>query len=89
MFSPVAHTRWLAAQIPSAVMSIRPATAHFGALEVVPDVLSWLIRPTEPPSHGGYVGCGLKVAVLQLPLAQRDDARGGPRRAPGPVAPIT
>ena len=44
VFSPVAHTRWLAAQIPSAVMSIRPATAHFGALEVVPDVLSWLIR---------------------------------------------
>jgi hypothetical protein len=26
-------------------MSIRQNTAHFGALEVVPDVLSWLIRP--------------------------------------------
>lgn len=47
VFSPVAHTRWLAAQIPSAVMSIRPDTAHFGALEVVPDVLSWLIRAPE------------------------------------------
>jgi pimeloyl-ACP methyl ester carboxylesterase len=44
VFSPVAHARWLAARIPSAIMSIRPATAHFGALEVVPDVLSWLIR---------------------------------------------
>jgi pimeloyl-ACP methyl ester carboxylesterase len=46
VFSPVAHARWLASQIPHAIMSIRPATAHFGALEVVPDVLSWLIRPT-------------------------------------------
>jgi pimeloyl-ACP methyl ester carboxylesterase len=45
VFSPVAHSRWLADQIPDAIMSIRPATAHFGALEVVPDVLSWLIRP--------------------------------------------
>ena len=45
VFSPVAHARWLANQIPDAIVSIRPATAHFGALEVVPDVLSWLIRP--------------------------------------------
>jgi pimeloyl-ACP methyl ester carboxylesterase len=46
VFSPAAHARWLADQIPSAIMSIRPGIAHFGALEVVPDVLSWLIRPT-------------------------------------------
>jgi pimeloyl-ACP methyl ester carboxylesterase len=45
VFSPVAHARWLADQIPSAIMAIRPHTAHFGALEVLPDVLSWLIRP--------------------------------------------
>jgi pimeloyl-ACP methyl ester carboxylesterase len=45
VFSPVAHARWLVDQIPGAIMSIRPGTAHFGALEVVPDVLSWLIRP--------------------------------------------
>jgi pimeloyl-ACP methyl ester carboxylesterase len=45
VFSPAAHARWLADQIPGAIMSIRQNTAHFGALEVVPDVLSWLIRP--------------------------------------------
>jgi pimeloyl-ACP methyl ester carboxylesterase len=45
VFSPVAHARWLATQIPGAELWIRPNTAHFGALEVVPDVLSWLIRP--------------------------------------------
>jgi len=45
VFSPVAHARWLAGQIPNAIMAIRQDSAHFGALEVVPDVLSWLIRP--------------------------------------------
>jgi pimeloyl-ACP methyl ester carboxylesterase len=44
VFSPVAHTRWLASRIPGAHMEIRPGSAHFGALEVLPDVLSWLIR---------------------------------------------
>jgi pimeloyl-ACP methyl ester carboxylesterase len=44
VFSPAAHARWLASQIPDAIMSIRPDTAHFAALEVMPDVLSWLIR---------------------------------------------
>jgi pimeloyl-ACP methyl ester carboxylesterase len=46
VFSPVAHARWLADQIPDAIISIRADTAHFGALEVMPDVLSWLIRPS-------------------------------------------
>jgi pimeloyl-ACP methyl ester carboxylesterase len=44
VFTPVAHARWLADQIPGAVMSIRPDCAHFGAFEVIPEVLSWLIR---------------------------------------------
>jgi pimeloyl-ACP methyl ester carboxylesterase len=44
VFSPAAHARWLADQIPGAIMSIRADTAHFGALVVIPDVLSWLIR---------------------------------------------
>ena len=45
VFSPPAHARWMAKQIPTAELWVRPDTAHFGALEVVPDVLSWLIRP--------------------------------------------
>lgn len=45
VFAPVAHGRWLADQIPGAIMSIRPGCAHFAALEAVPDVLSWLIGP--------------------------------------------
>ena len=45
VFSPPAHARWMAKQISTAELWVRPDTAHFGALEVVPDVLSWLIRP--------------------------------------------
>jgi pimeloyl-ACP methyl ester carboxylesterase len=45
VFSPVGHTRWLANQIPDVNMWIGPDTAHFTALEVMPDVISWLIRP--------------------------------------------
>jgi pimeloyl-ACP methyl ester carboxylesterase len=47
VFSPVAHTQWLAEKIRRAEVVIKPGTAHFGALEVVPDILSWLIR-TDP-----------------------------------------
>ena len=50
VFSPVAHAQWLAEQVPGALMEISPGTAHFGALEVVPDVLSWLIRPMPVPN---------------------------------------
>jgi pimeloyl-ACP methyl ester carboxylesterase len=44
VFSPAAHARWLAARIPQADLRVQPDTAHFGALEIVPEVLSWLIR---------------------------------------------
>jgi pimeloyl-ACP methyl ester carboxylesterase len=44
VFSPAAHARWLAERIPGAELRMGPDAAHFGALEVVPDVLSWLIR---------------------------------------------
>jgi len=44
MFSPVAHAHWLAEHIPGAQLRIGPGAGHFGALEVVPDMLAWLIR---------------------------------------------
>lgn len=46
-FSPLKHAQWLANQIPTASMLIQPDIAHFGAVEVLPDVLSWLIRPCD------------------------------------------
>jgi len=47
VFSPVAHTRWLAARIPGAISVVHPGAAHFDALRVAPDVLAWLIRPDQ------------------------------------------
>jgi pimeloyl-ACP methyl ester carboxylesterase len=41
-FSPVSHARWLAAQIPLAVIDIQSGTAHFGAVEILPEILAWL-----------------------------------------------
>jgi pimeloyl-ACP methyl ester carboxylesterase len=41
-FSPVSHARWLARQIPNAEMQIQEDTAHFGAVEVLPEILTWL-----------------------------------------------
>jgi pimeloyl-ACP methyl ester carboxylesterase len=45
VFSPVAHSLWLTRNISRAEPQIQPDSAHFGALEALPDVLSWLIRP--------------------------------------------
>jgi pimeloyl-ACP methyl ester carboxylesterase len=47
VFSPVSHSRWLADRIPNASIQIQPGAAHFAAIEVMPDVLSWLIRPPD------------------------------------------
>lgn len=52
VFSPVSHSRWLAEQIPNASIRIQPGAAHFAAIEVMPDVLSWLIRPSDGDSWG-------------------------------------
>ncbi|WP_432843810.1 alpha/beta fold hydrolase [Dactylosporangium sp. CA-092794] len=49
-FSPAGHTRWLARQIPHAEVRVQLRTAHFGALEVLPEILSWL---ASGPVHSG------------------------------------
>lgn len=42
VFSPVAHTRWLARAIPHATELIEPDEAHFSAIGVLPSLLPWL-----------------------------------------------
>jgi pimeloyl-ACP methyl ester carboxylesterase len=43
VFSPVGHSRWLAERIPGATAVWQPRAAHFTALRVMPDVLTWLL----------------------------------------------
>jgi pimeloyl-ACP methyl ester carboxylesterase len=40
--SPVSHARWLADRIPTAAVVVQAGAAHFGALDVLPDILRWL-----------------------------------------------
>ena len=42
VFSPVGHTLWLAERIQKSTLVVKPGTAHFGAVTVIPQVLSWL-----------------------------------------------
>ncbi|WP_327346092.1 alpha/beta hydrolase [Streptomyces europaeiscabiei] len=48
VFTPSAHSSWLAARIPRAIAVCEPAAAHFAAIRALPDVLSWLLTTTEP-----------------------------------------
>jgi pimeloyl-ACP methyl ester carboxylesterase len=73
VFSPVAHTQWLADHIKDAQTEFPPDRAHFGALEMVPAVLSWLSGKTStvlrdqtsdvPPSRATAVFSGRATAV--------------------------
>lgn len=42
-FSPVGHTRWLGAKIPRAEVQIDSGIGHFGAIEVLPRILAWVV----------------------------------------------
>ncbi|WP_259408001.1 alpha/beta fold hydrolase [Streptomyces akebiae] len=49
VFSPAAHSSWLADRIPRATAVLEPAAAHFASLRALPGVLSWLLRGTLLP----------------------------------------
>ncbi len=42
-FTPAGHAAWLGGQIPGAIAIVEPGRSHFGALQVIPDVLPWLV----------------------------------------------
>lgn len=41
VFSPVEHSRWLAEHIPHAHLRVEAGAAHFGVLNVLPELLTW------------------------------------------------
>ncbi len=47
-FSPVGHTRWLAAHVPGSTLEIAPHAAHFSAMEVLVDMLRWITAGARP-----------------------------------------
>ncbi|WP_328365960.1 alpha/beta hydrolase [Micromonospora zamorensis] len=44
-FSPVEHSHWLASRISRAEVQVQPGAAHFGAVEILPQTLTWLATP--------------------------------------------
>jgi pimeloyl-ACP methyl ester carboxylesterase len=73
-FAPVSHTRWLASQIPTAQMEVVANLGHFAAVEVLPEILSWLIDTDEPPyAH--------PAEVVRRAGADRQALASGGRRA--------
>ena len=59
---PVSHTRWLAERIPRAEVEVQTGAAHFGAMEILTDILSWLAAAEEP----ALVGARKSVAAADL-----------------------
>jgi pimeloyl-ACP methyl ester carboxylesterase len=45
-FSPVAHARWLASRIADSEVEVQQGAGHFGAVEILPAMLSWLTSST-------------------------------------------
>jgi pimeloyl-ACP methyl ester carboxylesterase len=48
--SPVSHVKWLAEHIPDAAVVVQAGAAHFGALDVLPDILRWVASGEHPAS---------------------------------------
>jgi pimeloyl-ACP methyl ester carboxylesterase len=42
-FSPPSHTRWLAKRINTSEPALPPGIAHFGAIEILPEILAWVL----------------------------------------------
>jgi pimeloyl-ACP methyl ester carboxylesterase len=83
-FSPVDHAHWLKERIPNAEINIEPGKAHFGAVEILPNMLIWLTGPTQEGSENEHWSaadskCSERVRVEdpmhQPPFAQRYDTR--------------
>ena len=48
-FSPVGHAKWLAEQIRGAELKLESNVAHFGAVEILPEILSWVLGKVSRP----------------------------------------
>ncbi|HEX4790450.1 MAG TPA: alpha/beta hydrolase [Actinospica sp.] len=52
VFCPVSHSEWLARRMPGAELRLVEGVSHFGAFEVLPRVLQWLVTDQPARPHG-------------------------------------
>jgi len=63
-FAPIGHTRWLASRLPNVELDEDLAGGHFTALEILPELLAWLVDslaesdllPVSTGSGRGFAG---------------------------------
>ena len=92
-FSPLRHTYWLADQISDARVLVHPEAAHFGAVQILPDVLSWVAYGQYRPCHArpdarAHASERLRIDDPQRPLAvheRGDIGMLGPQDPPEPL----
>jgi pimeloyl-ACP methyl ester carboxylesterase len=61
-FSPASHTQWLQKRIPNSETSLQSGAAHFGAVEILPRVLTWVLGKMVP-------SIGQETAVTAEPVS--------------------
>jgi pimeloyl-ACP methyl ester carboxylesterase len=57
-FSPASHTRWLYKQISTSELDLRPSIAHFGAVEILPEILTWVLGQVNAAVRAGQMDTG-------------------------------
>lgn len=70
-FSPASHTRWLANRIPGATLRLQANSAHFGAVEILPEALTWVMpgQADRPGDNGAaHPGRGLEGVRVDDPM---------------------
>jgi pimeloyl-ACP methyl ester carboxylesterase len=78
-FSPVSHTRWIADRIPGAEMQVQPGAAHFGAVEILPQILAWLKAGFVPtPENPTPENPTLETPTIEQPSAAEPKVNGTP-----------
>lgn len=84
-FSPADHTRWLGQHIPQAQVEIQiqSGIGHFGAVEVLPEILSWVADGLDEPGPGPTTRAPVQAepVAVQNPFVRRDREDQSPGRA--------
>jgi pimeloyl-ACP methyl ester carboxylesterase len=62
VFIPASHTQWLHRQIRGSELRLKPGAAHFGAIKVLPEVLSWVLNQSGG-SRGDSAARSLRTAA--------------------------
>jgi pimeloyl-ACP methyl ester carboxylesterase len=53
IFSPVSHMQWLAKRIGASELVLRPGSAHFAAVEILPEILTWVLSKVNAAPGAG------------------------------------